>query len=124
MRKRRGPLGWARSVYEALSAKLPDIRPAIRDPGGYELVILGTPVWAGRLSSPMRAYIHEHRDSFRQIAAFCTMGGSGGDKVIDEIATLCGKRPLARIVLTDKEIQRDRHQDKIGLFARGAAAAG
>ena len=81
------------------------------------------PVWAGRLSSPMRSYIHANAGRFRRLAAFCTMGGSGGETVLDEVAALCGKPLVARLVLSDTEIRQDRDRDKLGLFVRGAAAA-
>lgn len=123
-RPREGPLGYLRSIYEALTGTLPPLEPTARNPADYELVIVGTPVWAGRLCSPMRAYLRANAARLPQVAAFCTMGGSGGDKVLDEIAALCGKAPLARLVLSDKEIQGDRDREKIGLFERGAAAPG
>jgi len=122
-RTRRGVPGYLRCGYEALARKSPAIMPIARNPGDYPLVILGTPVWAGRLSSPMRSYLEANKARLRQVAAFCTMGGSGGDKVLDEIAALCGKPLLARMVLTDHEIEADRDQEKIGRFIRTAAAA-
>ena len=123
-RPRGGLSGYLRSIFEAVTGRLPEVGPAARNPGDYELVILGTPVWAGHVSSPMRAYIRANGDRFGQVAAFCTMGGSGGDKVLDEIAALCNKRLLARLVLTAKEIRLDADGEKIGLFTRGAAAPG
>lgn len=123
-RPRAGLPGYLRSIYEAVTGKLPDILPLAGNPGDYELVILGTPVWAGHVSSPMRSFIQANASRFRQVAAFCTMGGSGGDKVLDEIAALCGKSLVARLVLTDKEIQGKGHQDKINLFTRRAATPG
>lgn len=119
---RRGLPGYLRSIYEALSGKQPALLPATRNPADYELVILGTPVWGGRVSSPMRAYLQANRGRFRHIATFCTMGGSGGDKALNEIEALCGQPAVARLVLTDGEISHERYQEKIGLFARRTAA--
>jgi flavodoxin len=123
-RPRDGLPGYLRSIYEAITGKLPEIQPLARTPGGDELVILGTPVWAGHVSSPMRAFIVANGGRFGQVAAFCTMGGSGGDKVLDEIAALCGKPLIARLVLTDKEIHRGGQKEKIGHFTQGVAAPG
>ena len=123
-RPRVGLLGYLRCIHEVITGKLPDILPTARNPADYELVILGSPVWAGRLCSPMRAYIRANAGRFRQVAAFCTMGGSGGDKVLDEIATLCGKPLIARLVLKNKEIHRGGQKEKIGHFTQGVAAPG
>lgn len=91
-RPRTGPLGYLRSIYETLTGTLPDLQPAARNPADYELVILGTPVWAGRLCSPMRAWIRANAARLPQVAAFCTMGGSGDDKALDEIAACAARR--------------------------------
>lgn len=121
LKTRIGPLGYLRSSYEAITKNLPGILAPAKNPADYELVILGTPVWAGKVSAPMRSYINQHRGSFKRIAAFCTMGGSGGDKTLNEIEALCGKPLIARLVLTDAEIQNDRYQDKVLTFAQSTA---
>ena len=43
-----------------------------------DLIILGTPVWAHNMCSPMRSYITAQKERFRAIAVLCTQGGSGG----------------------------------------------
>ena len=83
VRDRSGIWGYLRSAREALGERLIDIRPPIRNPSDYNIVILGTPVWASNICSPMRAYVTTHREEFRQVAFFCTQGGSGAKKVLD-----------------------------------------
>jgi flavodoxin len=122
-RPRQGVPGYLRSCYEALAHKTPPIAPMAGNPGDYELVILGAPVWVGRLSSPMRSFLHANAGRLPQVAAFCTMGGSGGDRALDQIAALCGKPLVARMALADREIKGERDRDKIGQFTRTAAAA-
>lgn len=123
-RSRGGPAGFLRCLYEALARKTPPLKPTRNDPANYELVILGTPVWAGRLSSPMRSYIEHNAPRFNNIAAFCTMGGTGGDKVLDEIATLAGKTPVARLALRDDDIRRNQVEGKIAGLRREALPRG
>jgi flavodoxin len=123
MLPRDGVPGYLRCCYEAFARKTPPIAPIARNPGDYELVILGAPVWVGRLSSPMRSFIRANAARLPQVAAFCTMGGSGGDRALDEIAALCGKPLVARMALADREIKGERDRDKIGQFTRTAAAA-
>lgn len=120
---RQGLAGYLRSVYEALTGKMPDILPPAADPGAYDVVVLGTPVWAGRVSSPMRTYIHRYGGQFNRIAGFCTMGGSGGDRVMDEVSALCGKPTISRLIISDNEIKHESYADKVGAFAKGAVPA-
>jgi flavodoxin len=126
IRDTRPRLGWAgylRSGREAFTRRTPSIAPMATNPADYGLLILGTPVWVGRLSAPMRSYIEANAALFPQVAAFCTMGGSGGDKVLDDIAALCGKPLVARLALADGEIKAGRDGNSIAEFVRATATA-
>lgn len=117
-RSRAGMLGYLYAGYEAVTKKLPAIKPAIRNPADYDITILGTPVWGQNVSSPMRSYIMQNGNRFNRIAAFCTMGGAGGDKALDGIAALCSKPLAVRLVLTDAQINDQSYLEKVGEFAR------
>lgn len=121
-RSRAGPLGFLRSAYESIRRKQPAIRVAEKDPYDYATVVLGTPVWAGHMSAPMRSYLMRHRDRLHRVALFCTMGGSGGRQTLDEMAVLCGKAPIAAVALSDAEIRDGNYAAKLGALANGAQA--
>ncbi|HUO67740.1 MAG TPA: flavodoxin [Gammaproteobacteria bacterium] len=113
---RTGVLGYWRSAREALRKSAVEIAPASANPRDYALVVLGTPVWAGNMSSPIRAYIAQHKLDFARVALFCTQGGSGGEKVLRTMADLCGTSPVATICFNDSEIDRDLHFVKLQSF--------
>jgi flavodoxin len=115
-RKRSGVLGYLRSAREALRRSLIEIQPTENDPSQYDLVVLGTPVWAGHVSSPMRAYVSANRNGLKRVALFCTMGGSGGTAALTEMAGLCGREPVATLTLTDNEIDKGLHSSKLSAF--------
>jgi flavodoxin len=121
VRSRSGVWGYLRSAREALRKTPVEIRPVTKDVTDYELVVLGTPVWASNICSPMRAYLSAHRGKFRQVAFFCTQGGSGADKVFHDMAELCAQQPLAAVALNDGEIKEGRYADKLNQFV-GAVA--
>jgi flavodoxin len=73
VRNRRGLLAWFRSVREARWQALPEIGAPGHDPAEYDLIVLGTPVWAGAMASPMRTYISRQGLKFREIALLVTM---------------------------------------------------
>lgn len=123
VKSRRGLPGYVRSAYESLTRKTPPVSMPTKAPDDYDVLILGTPVWAGHISAPMRTYITENSKHFNNVAAFCTMGGAGGDKVLDEISALCGKPLVGRLVLTDDEIEHDRYQEKVARFAEGITSS-
>jgi flavodoxin len=97
---RAGLRGFLRAGYEAWRRRPAAIQPPKRDPRDYDLVMLGTPVWAGHVASPMRSYIAAVRDQLPSIALFCTAGGrADGPRVLREMADLCGRRAVASISL-------------------------
>jgi flavodoxin len=116
VRARTGIIGYLRSAREAYK-KLPiEIRPAVKNPADYDLVILGTPVWASNVSSPMRTYLTSHGRELKQVAVYCTQRGSGAEKVLSDMAELCGRKPVASLVLNDGEIKRRSHAAKLDGF--------
>ena len=70
-------LGRPRSAIEGLLGLRSRITPPKHDLSEYDLVVVGTPVWAARLSSPVRAYLSQQRASLERVAFFCTQGGFG-----------------------------------------------
>jgi len=106
---RPGPLGYLRCAFEALLAMRTRIRTPKYDPSDYGLVVIGTPVWFWRLSSPVRTYLASRRRRLSRVAFFCTMGGSGERRVFDTMAAVGGKPPVATLALTDGDIDAHRH---------------
>lgn len=120
-RGRLGILGYLRSVREALQQRSVAIRTPAKNPSDYDLVIIGTPVWASNMCSPIRAYITAQMNGLGRVALFCTQGGSGALKVLGRMAELCGHRPVATMIVNDDEITKERYADKLNGFLKAIA---
>lgn len=118
---RDGVLGWLRSAFEAVLRRQPWIQPPRRAVGDYALVIVGTPVWAGRMASPVRSYLVRQQGRLRRVAIFCTHDGTGGDKVLDEMEALCGRRPRARLSLAARSMASLGHDPELARFMQRIA---
>ncbi len=114
---RRGLWGWIRSCKEAMRAFPAAIQPVERDPADYDLVVLGSPVWVGHVSSPMRSYLARHSGKLGHVALFVTEGGSGGPKALAEMTALVGQKPAATLELRAGELGNDL-ESKIGGFVQ------
>jgi flavodoxin len=115
------PTGWRgylRSTIAAITKATPPIRPPQHSPELFDLVIIGTPVWAQNVSSPVRSYLASHAGRLNRVAFFCTMGGTGDSRAIRELTRLCDRAPRAAIAMTDAEIDRGLHHAKIDQFVR------
>jgi flavodoxin len=123
-RSRRGFLGYWRSGREAMSGKLPKIEPIEHDPAEYDLVLLGSPVWASHPSSPMSAFLAANKDKLKQIACFVTMGGAGADKTMARMADAAGKPALASFAASERDVKSGAWKDGAERFAEAVAKAG
>jgi flavodoxin len=98
-RDRSGPFGYLRSLVEAMRQSCVDIVPHGLDVASYDLIVIGTPVWAGSVSSPVRAYLAENRQQLPHVAFFCSLGGRGSESAFSHgarISTWRRKRVTTR----------------------------
>lgn len=94
-KKRAGLIGFLRSGRDATTNKLTVLKPLIHDPESYDLVALGTPVWSGMMSSPIRTYITVNKSKFTRVAFFCTQGGTENERLFSDMEALCGQKPVS-----------------------------
>lgn len=106
---RSGWQGWLRH-----SAPIKKVSHRVLD---YDLVIVGTPVWVGNPAAPVRRYLMDNRTRFNRVAFFCTLGGSGSDKVLEETAHVSGRTPIATLSVTQGEVESNRYRDKAREFS-------
>jgi len=118
-KKRSGPLGFVSAGRDAKAKKLTKLTDIKRDPALYDLVVLGTPIWAGTLSSAMRTYIANDKSKFKRVAFFCTHGGSQSQQLFAEMEALCERRPVSILALQEKEVKTGNYQGKIRQFVDG-----
>ena len=115
-KKRLGFFGWLRSGKDAMMKKLTILEKINKNPDLYDLVIIGTPIWASNMSTPIRTYISEHKDKFKNVAFFCTEGSRGGVKCFKNMAKICDKKPMATLEINKKEMKKEIYIDKIKDF--------
>lgn len=101
---REGPLAYLRLAWQAMRRAAASILPAAKDPGDYDLVVIGTPIWMHALTPPVRAYVRQNAARLKRVAFFCTEGGKGDQKAFDEMSQICGKSPQATLVVKEKDL--------------------
>lgn len=122
-RDRCGVFGYLRCAREALRKRTIELLPPAYDPANYDVVVLGTPVWAGNISSPLRSYVAARKAQLQRVAFFCTQGGSGAEKVFGDLAELCGQPPLATLAVNGREIAKRAYAQRLERFAAAITAA-
>ncbi len=106
-RPRAGLLGYLRSAIDGTFERLTQLRATRTNPADYDLVVVGTPVWNASLSSPVRTWLTERRDQLKRVAFFVTLGGSGAQRVLRQMAKLARLEPLGVYRATAVELERD-----------------
>lgn len=109
-------LGRPRSAVEGLLGLRSRITPPKHDPSEYGLVVVGTPVWGARLSSPVRAYLNQQRALLKRAAFFCTQGGIGGQWALQNMAKVSGRQPIAHMIISERQLNTPGAEAKIAQF--------
>jgi flavodoxin len=115
---RCGVIGYLRCGREAMKKILATIEEPRTDPAEYDLVIIGTPVWAGTMASPVRTYLTAQADKLKRVAFFVTQSGAGGNKTLDDMAELVRRKPVASLVVLSKEAVHSKYQEKLDQFVK------
>jgi len=115
-KNRNGFFGFLFSGFEAFSQKLTKIEQIKKNPSDYDIVIICSPVWASSISSPARTYLTNYGKKIKKIA-FVAICGYNEGKSFEQMEYL-STRPLATLVINEKEIKTDKFQDKIDNFIK------
>jgi len=121
-KKRTGVLGCLRTGKDAMRRHAAPIEPVKADPAAFDLVAIGTPVWAWSVSAPVRTFCQERGKDAQKLAFYCTMGGTGDKGTFEAMQELCGKAPVATLALIDRHVRKD-HEEKFVAKARTFAEA-
>jgi len=117
-KNRKGPVGYFLSGRDATLKNLTSIKKVKKNPSKYDVVIIGTPVWAFTMSTPIRTYIHQNKGKFREVAFFCTLGSSGSKKAFKDMEKLIGKKPIALLDVKTLKVIRGNYIDKANKFVK------
>jgi flavodoxin len=122
-RNRHGVFGYLRAGFDAAFRRLTALKPTRYDPADYDLVIVGTPVWDASLSAPVRTYLTLHKGRFKNVAFFCTYGGSGSRRVFRQMTETCGIKPLDVFDIREGDVKRGEHTRRVHTFVTSLAGA-
>lgn len=68
----------------------PELKPYAFEPDQYDLIVLGSPVWAGRTAPPMNTFLKRWDLRGRRVAAFACSSGGRAEKMLSGIAERTG----------------------------------
>jgi menaquinone-dependent protoporphyrinogen IX oxidase len=115
--KRKGIIGYLKSGYQASRGKVEHIEDSKYELSNYDLLIVGTPVWAGKMSVPVRTYLNKNMNKIPLLACFCTCNASGIEKTIEDIGNYVNTTPLASFGVKSSDIKDGSYKNMVDKFA-------
>jgi flavodoxin len=114
--------GYMKAVLHSLFRRAPAVH-CEHVPANHSVVIIGSPIWAGRLSAPMRSYLRRFDGHVGHVAAFW-VSGSGQDysAVRSEIEQLTGQALLATASFSEREVRSETAGPKLEALAQAVRA--
>ena len=117
LKKRTGlrPIRFLIAGREAMGRKLTNIK-FDRSPDDYDLIIVGTPIWAGNITPAVRTYLGSQRLEGKRVAFFCT-DGDGCEKAFEDMKKLVPKAIVCgSLGIPEKEVKTSAHLEKVKTF--------
>lgn len=117
-KERKGVWNYLVAAKDAMMKYETEIETPKYDPADYDLVIIGTPVWAWTMTPAVRTYITKNKDKFKNVVFFTTSGGTTYDKIVPEMETLSGKKAVISDGFFEKEVKADSKEmiDRLNKF--------
>lgn len=93
-----------RYQWQTLVRAEPPIQRPGRNPGNYDLVVVGVPISPVGPAPPIRSYLRQYASRIRQIAFFCAEGSGVDERGFAELGRLYGKPPVATFTVARKSL--------------------
>ncbi len=111
LKNRKGIFGFLSGGKDAIFKKQTTIKNKL-NPENYDLIIIGTPVWAGNMTPAIRTYFCKYE--FKKLSFFCTCDSSQSNTFKEMM--ILSKKPITTLEINSKELNQNKHKEKIKQF--------
>ena len=112
----RNFLNMGKVVWSGKLGRESAIADAAHDPANYDLVVVGTPVYADTLPAPVRSYLLRYRTRFSALAFFCTGEDPANAHIFELMAEAAGRAPKAKQPFHAPAIRGARFAPQVAAF--------
>lgn len=115
LKNRDGPIGWVIAGKDAMRKNLTKIKEISKDIKSYDLIVVGTPNWAGTMTPAIRTFLDKNKGNIKKVAFFSTMGGANPANVFIQMEECCTK-PISIMSVQTKEVKDNSYLSKVENF--------
>jgi flavodoxin len=112
LKGRAGLLGWLRAGRDAMKDRTTDLGPLGHDPGDYDVIVVGSPVWAAHPAPAVNTFLNSQDLSGKQVALFCTMAGNGGEETCANMKSILRGAEVAEPLIVTMRKRTEAEIDK------------
>jgi len=106
--RRTGCLGLFSAGMDGMGEVSAEIEPVKNNAADYDIVIIGSPVWAWNMTPAIRAYIEQNKMKLKDVAFFITSGGSTIEEMQPFMEKLSGKKPVKSLGIFEEELNQPK----------------
>lgn len=106
LKKRNGFFRWFGAGKDAMKKNITEIKTN-KNPEDYDLIIVGSPVWARNVTPAVRTYLGKYNLSGKKLAFFSVSGQGKEQNIFHEMEKIC-KKPECKIMLKEKNIDPEK----------------
>ena len=120
----KGAMQFIRGGSAVTFKKKPDLEPYSFIASDYDLVIIGTPVWASNFTPPLRTFFEDNDLTGKKIAVIATSAGGNSTKCLQAVkeATKTDSFAAALSLTDPKDKPSEDSEKKIGEFIEACKA--
>ena len=112
-----GLTGYTRALIDTLRHRQVTIEPILRNLENYELILIGSPIWASAPAAPVRAFLLQYQPKLKKVGFFVTQAGSrGSQSVFQEMQRLSKKTPIGSFVISDQDLKSSAADQRMEAF--------
>jgi flavodoxin len=118
-KERAGKIGFFYCGLDTLLNRGAKIRKPKEDPSDYNLAVLVTPIWVGRMPPAVRAYLAQNREKFKNLALLSvSKSGTMNPEAVSDFERHSGKKPVCTLLLKEKDVEKRTHEKRFEGFIR------
>ena len=103
---KKNKVSYIGAIFEALGRKTTQIKGAAHNPGDYDRIIFVTPIWVGRMATPVRSYMAEKRTDIKSYSLIAACGGSEITETVKDAVNIMQKEPAVSERYLAKDIDK------------------